>query len=160
YLRRITAVNGNTISLDIPLFHDLDREWADCSVYRYDESLLIDHIGLEDIQFVSDYSSDSDEDHGWTADEFDYCRNVWLRNITSRHFGFALVSFGHESSHGSVFNCRSLSPKSRIAGGRRYSFNCGGQNHLVKGCYAEEGRHDYAVATNRSAGTVFTDCLS
>ncbi len=160
YLRRIRAVIGNTLSFDVPLFHDLDSEWADCSVYRYDESLLIDRIGVENLRCVSDYTSDTDEDHGWTAVEFDYCRNIWLRDLTARHFGFALVSFGHESSHGSVFNCSNLAPKSQVVGGRRYAYNCGGQNHLVSGCFAEEGRHDFAVATNRSAGTVFTNCVS
>ncbi|MCB1187874.1 hypothetical protein KDL29_11970 [bacterium] len=160
YLRRVSAINGNTISFNVPLFHDLDRDWADSFVYRYDESVLIDNIGVEDLQLVSDYASETDEDHGWTGVEFDYCRNIWVRNVTSRHFGFALVSFGHESYHGSVFNCSSLSPKSQVVGGRRYSFNCGGQNHLVKGCLAEGGRHDFAVATNRSAGTVFTGCQS
>ena len=160
YLRRLTAITGNTLSFDVPLFHDLDSDWAESFVYRYDDSLLLNRIGVEQLQLVSDYASETDEDHGWTGVDFDYCRNIWVRDVTSRNFGFALVSFGHESSHGSVFNCSSLSPKSQIAGGRRYSFNCGGQNHLVKGCLAEGGRHDFAVATNRSAGTVFTACQS
>jgi hypothetical protein len=160
YLRRLNSVAGNTLTFNTALFHDLDAQYAECSVYRYDEQILLQYIGVEQLTLESEYASDTDEDHGWTGVEFDYCRNIWVRDVTSRHFGFGLVSFGHESYHGTVLNCRCLDPKSKIQGGRRYSFNCGGQNHLVKYCYAENGRHDFVTGTARSAGTVFTMCTS
>ncbi|PZQ97307.1 MAG: hypothetical protein DI539_29930, partial [Flavobacterium psychrophilum] len=57
-------------------------------------------------------------------------------------------------------NCTSLAPKSKIEGGRRYSFNNDGQLNLVRDCLADEGRHDYVTGAKVAGPNVFYNCKS
>lgn len=49
---------------------------------------------------------------------------------------------------------------SKIAGGRRYSFNLGGQFCLIQRCYTRDGRHDYVNGSQVRGPNVFLDCLA
>jgi hypothetical protein len=57
-----------------------------------------------------------------------------------------------------VEDCQNLDPVSQITGGRRYSFEVGGQLTLVKDCYARHGRHDFVLQETVAGPNAFVDC--
>lgn len=59
----------------------------------------------------SEYTSDTDEDHGWVAIEFNKMEQSWVRNITSRYFGNGLVSLNSGTRYVTVKDCKCLDGK-------------------------------------------------
>jgi hypothetical protein len=53
-----------------------------------------------------------------------------------------------------------LDAKSKITGGRRYSFNNDGQQNLVMNCKSTEGRHDYVTGARVCGPNVFYNCTA
>jgi hypothetical protein len=160
YNRVVTAVEGNRITIDAPVFHWMDQTYEASTIYRYDPQYLIEHIGVENLRSESAFTSETDEAHAWTLISMNYVQNAWVRQVTSEHYGSSLVSTEEQTKWVTVEDSECLDPVSRITGGRRYSFDMGGQLHLVQRCYARNGRHDYVVETTRSSGIVFLDCTS
>ncbi len=160
YNRAITAIDGNTITIDAPLFHALDQNYEQSSIYQYDSQYLLENIGIENLRAVSAYTSSEDESHAWTFISMNYVKNAWVQNVTAQHFGYSLISTSEQTKWITVKDCQVLDPISKITGSRRYSYKMEGQLHLVQDCYARNGRHDYVVGTYRSSGTVFLDCTS
>ena len=160
YNRVITAIEGDRVTVDAPVFNALDRAYEQSMMYHYDERYLIQQVGIENLRGVSASANPTDEAHAWTMMSMNYVRNAWVRNVTAMHFGFGLISTLEQTRCITVEDCTCLDPVSKITGGRRYSFNMEGQLHLVQRCDARNGRHDFEVGTVRSSGTVFLDCTS
>jgi len=160
YNRVITAVDGDRVTLEAPVFNALDRAYEQSTVYRYDGRYLIENVGIEHLRSVSAFTHATDEAHAWRLVSMNYVQNAWVRGVTAVHYGFSLVSTSEQTKWITVVDCACLDPVSKITGGRRYSFQMEGQLHLVQQCYARHGRHDYAVGTIRSSGIVFLDCVS
>jgi hypothetical protein len=125
-----------------------------CSMNR------LNHIGIENIQFKSEYKSDTDEAHSWNAIWFYNVEHSWVRKVTSRYFAYSCVTVGRSAKHISVLDSKCLSPKSLITGSRRYSFNLEGQLSLFKNCQTSEGRHDFVTSSRVCGPNVFTQCTA
>jgi hypothetical protein len=160
YNRVITAVDGNRITVDAPLFHWLDKTYEQSTLYQYDTQYVIEQVGVEHLRSESAFVGETDEAHAWTLISMNYVQNAWVRQVTAVHYGFSLISTEEQTKWVTVEDCECLDPISQITGGRRYSFDMEGQLHLVQRCYARNGRHDYVVGTTRSSGIVFLDCIS
>ncbi|MFT3982104.1 MAG: hypothetical protein QM687_16670 [Ferruginibacter sp.] len=158
--RTITAIQGHRIFIDNPVVMAMEDKYGGGEIYHYTYAGRISDVGIERLVCRSEYNGDTDEDHGWNAVHFNRLQNGWVRNITAIHFGYSCVNLGEESRNVSVISCRYLSPKSRIEGGRRYSFNNDGQMNIVSSCYANEGRHDYVTGAKVRGPNVFLDCVS
>jgi hypothetical protein len=158
--RVITKISGNTITIDIPVVMPLEKKYGGAFVYKYQFAGRISHVGVENLQCQSAYKSDTAEDHSWEAIRFDKIENGWVRNVTSRFFAFACVNLSGDAKFITVDNCKSLSPKSVITGGRRYSFCNNGQMNLFTNCHAEEGRHDYVTGARVCGPNVFYNCTA
>lgn len=153
--RVISHISGDTLFFRNPVVMAMEDNYGGgyvlkCSMPRYK------HIGIEDLLLKSEYVHDTDEDHAWYGILFRNAEHSWVRNVTSRYFGYSCVSVGWDAKHISVLNCTSLDPKSQIAGGRRYSFNLEGQLSLFKNCFASNGRHDYVTSARVCGPNVFT----
>jgi hypothetical protein len=59
-----------------------------------------------------------------------------------------------------VEDSQNLDPVSQITGGRRYSFEIGGQLTLVKDCYAQHGRHDFVLHSTVPGPVAFVNCTA
>ncbi len=156
--RIITNIEGNRIFIDNPVVMAMEDRYGGGEIYRCSFRGRIRNVGIEHIFCESDYSSDTDEDHGWDAVHFSKAENSWAQNITSVYFGYSCVDLGKDSRNITVLNCRSLDPKSQITGGRRYSFNNDGQMNLVMNCFASNGRHDYVTGAKVRGPNVFYNC--
>ncbi len=153
--RTLTQINGDTLFFRNPIVMALDENFGGGMVYKasFDR---IENVGVENIAFKSEYASETDEDHAWTAVEYNSVKNGWVRDVKSWYFAYACVSVKRNAKMISVINCGSYEPKSIITGARRYSFYCEGQLNLFKNCETTEGRHDYVLGSRVCGPNVFT----
>ena len=154
YERTITKIDGNEIFLDIPLVQMMEDQYGGGYIYPVTISGRVAHVGIENMLLVSQYKKgqiDSDEAHSWVAIEISDAENVWVSDITSRHFARSLVSVKRGSRFVTVKDAIALDPASLITGSRRYSFYLEGAQALFLRCYARNGRHDF-ITSSRVAG--------
>jgi hypothetical protein len=158
--RVVAAVNGNELSLDAPITCALDQKFGGGSVYKYEFSGRIHHVGVENLRGVSEYKGETDEDHGWVFVGLDGVEHGWVRDVTAVHFGRSCVWIRQGSKWVTVQRCICLDPISKIEGERRYSFNLDGQLCLVEHCRARNGRHDYVTGSTVEGPNAFVDCTA
>jgi hypothetical protein len=157
--RKVTAVNGNLITLDAPIMDIIDPVYATGELMKY-TSTRIEKCGIENIRLFSNYTSDTDENHGWEAISFDNIINAWARNVEVYYFGYSAVHIASSAAWITVDSCKMLDAKSIITGGRRYSFNVDGQRNLVQNCTTRRGRHDYVNGSRTCGPNVFYNCIA
>lgn len=158
--RIITKIEKNKIFIDNSVVMAMEDQYGGGAIYKYSFDGRINNVAVENLVCQSEYTSDSDEDHGWNAVFFNNIENGWVKNVTSKYFGYSCVNLGGGAKHITVDSCQYLQPKSKIEGGRRYSFNNDGQLNLVMNCFASEGRHDYVTGARVCGPNVFYNCRS
>jgi hypothetical protein len=163
YDRIITAIDGNRITIDAPVFAALDQEFGGGSIYKYEFPGRISQVGIEHLRGVSQFAGDpedNDEDHGWAFITLDAVENAWVRNVTSHHFGFGLAYVLRTAKWVTVQDSICLDPVSVVRGSRRYPFYLSGQLGLVQRCYANFSRHDFGINSLVPGPNVFLDCYA
>lgn len=158
--RIITKIEKNKIFIDNSIVMAMEDQYGGGEIYRYSFDGRINNVGIENLACVSEYATDTDEDHGWNAVFFNRIENGWVKNVSSKYFGYSCVNLGAQAKHITVDSCQCLQPKSKIEGGRRYSFNNDGQLNLVMNCFSSEGRHDYVTGARVCGPNVFYNCRS
>lgn len=156
--RRIIKIEGNKITLDIPIVMEMEQKYGGAEVYKASFEGRLNDVGIENMYIESEYANDTDEDHGWVAVEFSKVQNGWARNITTKYFGYAAVSIKGTSKQITVKDSKCLDAKSVITGGRRYSFNNDGQLNLFINLESTDARHDYVTGAKTLGPNVFTQC--
>lgn len=144
YNRYITAISGNEITIDAPVYNHLDLSLAQSYIYTYDRAGLVTNVGIENIRVEIESQGGTDEDHVWNAVQFTQVEDAWIRNATVLGFGLSGVRT-KTANHISVINVASLDPVAEVTGGRMYNFNsyvCS-NNILFDRCYARNGRHHF-----------------
>ena len=157
--RKVTAVNGNLITLDAPIMDIIDPVYSKGELLKYSDN-RIQKCGIENMRISSTYTSSTDENHGWEAVSFENIYNGWARNLEVYYFGYSAVHINSGASFITVDNCKMLDAKSIIDGGRRYSFNVDGQRNLVQNCTTRRGRHDYVNGSRTCGPNVFYNCIA
>jgi hypothetical protein len=171
HVRKVTQINGNAITLDVPLPQSFDSNHCEGDVQAVDLSGSSELCGVEGLRIISNYDTSvkSDTrayDGPYLADEEENlacgvklkCIDGWVRNCTIMHTRAQSVQMSG-SRYTTVRDCRSLQPISVIRGARRYSFsNGGGTMGLVYKCFAEFGRHDYVTGARETGPIAFVNC--
>jgi hypothetical protein len=160
--RTIASIDGNRITLDVPVVNAMQEKYGGGFVYRYKEEGRVSHVGVERIRLVSEYErgkENEDENHAWIGVSVDHAANAWVRNVSVVHFSHA-VGLGSQAIFATVQDCACLKPVSKIAGGRRYPFAVSGQYCLVQRCYSDHARHAEATGARVRGPNVFLDCLA
>ena len=158
--REITAIDGNTITLDMPFYVPLQMTSSKPYIYKIDESGRLEHVGVENLRVESYYDgTPTDENHAHTAIWYSNVKNSYVRDISAKHFTMSAVSMANGARQVTVKNCSYLDPVSKVAGGRRYSFRAIGSQQLFSGCYSYNGRHDYTTTSSSTGPIVFTDSV-
>ena len=159
--RVITAISDNAITVDIPIVDTIESKYGGGAIFLADVSGRIQQCGVEDLRLESQYAGDEDEEHGWNAVKFTRAANSWVQRVTAVHFAFAAVTLHDESSFNTIAEVAQLDPKSKVSGGRRYSFNVsGGTGNLFTRCYARDGRHNFVTGSRVPGPHVWLDSLS
>ncbi len=169
--RRITAIEGNRVTIDAPIVQSLDVEFGGGAIFKYETPGRVTEVGIENLRLVSEFAApvpgnpygdpketSKSERHAWNAIKLNRnSENTWVRDVTTHYFGWSAVSAS--GTRATVQDCVSLGHASPITGGRRYPFMIDGQRNLVQRCVTFAGRHEF-VAQARAAGpNVFVDCV-
>lgn len=160
YHRYVTAIAGNTIEIDAPVFDHLERSLSQSFVYKYDRAGVLTKIGIEDLQVDIVTAGPTSETHCEDAVEFIEAENSWIRDCTMKHFWHAGVQFAG-STRCTAERVRAIEPHSVVTGGRRYNFSTHhAQLILFRDCFAHDARHAYvANGTSTDAGNVALHCV-
>ena len=158
--RKITAVNGNTITIDAPITTALDSTYGGGLVAKYDWPGRIDHAGIENIRLQSTYdvSNPKDEAHRWMAITMENVSDAWVRQVIFEHFAGSAVFVLETANRITVEDCKSLAPISEIGGLRRNTFWTMGGQTLFQRLYAVNGFHDFATGYCTPGPTAFVQC--
>jgi hypothetical protein len=84
--------------------------------------------------------------------------DVWVRNMTFKHFAGSAVFILETAKRITVENCKYLKPVSEIAGQRRNAFFTMGQQCLFKNLYSEYGYHDFSLGFCTPGPNAFVQC--
>jgi hypothetical protein len=160
--RKITAINGNEVSIDAPLTTALDANFGGATVSKYNWTGRISNCGVENLQLQSTYDQSNlkDEDHRWMAVVLENVQDAWVRQVVFKHFAGSAVNVLETAGRVTVEDCKSLAPVSEIGGQRRYTFFTSGQQTLFQRLYAESGYHDFAVGFMAAGPNAFVQCES
>lgn len=169
YNRFIKKISGDTITIDAPVFNNLDRSLSQSYIYKYSRSGLLTNIGIENLRVdveipVNDVptNSNGNEAHAWQAIEMVQIEDAWIKNSTMIHFGQSGVMTS-TATRITIDNCKAIDPISIITGERRYNFNMyrASQLILVRNSYTRYGRHDFVSnGTASVSGCVFYNNIS
>mgnify|MGYP003615051483 FL=1 len=160
--RKIIAINGNTITINVPLTTSLDKKYGGGIVSKYEWSGRINNVGVENISLVSDYDKKNpkDENHNWMAIVLENVEDAWVRQVSFKHFAGSAVHVLETAKRITVEDCISTEPVSEIGGQRRYTFFTRGQQTLFQRCYASNGYHDFSVGHAAAGPNAFVQCVS
>jgi hypothetical protein len=144
YLRRVVAVSGHTLTIDVPLFDHLDRALAQSVVYAVDDRSLVRESGLEKLRLVVESAGGTDENHAWSAFAVQGAEDSWVAGVTAAGFGYAGVKV-QSSDRITVSHARAIDPVGIIDGGRFYNFAVDdfAQEVLFVDCEASGARHAF-----------------
>jgi len=168
--RTIVSVNGDQITLDIPLVNALQKEFGGAKIYKYDFPERISQCGVENLygttvydpsvksqhKHIEDYYSD--ENH---ANNFVFCNaieNAWVRNVNVEHFDCCVWTSKH-TKFVTGEDLSSINPISVITGGRRYAYSVWGQMNLFQRCYSSHHRHEFVLGASVAGPNAFVDGL-
>jgi hypothetical protein len=167
--RVVTAIDGDHITLDAPLFCAIEQRWGGGSLLPYDDAARVHDCGVEHLRGVSDFDSSitavrdgerysSDEAHAHELVAMQNANDCWVRHVASRHFANSCVELGRVR-HVTVEDCDNREMVSQITGSRRYSYSiASAQRSLIQRCFSESGRHDFVVGSRVPGPNVFLDC--
>ena len=158
--RIITAIAGNTITIDIPIVDVMQERYGGGSISKVSSSRRISQCGVENLRIQSFYDANTDESHAWTAVRLDNTENCWVKQVTGQYLAYSTVNI-EDSNFTTVQDCAYIDPKSQVTGGRRYSFAVQeGIGNLFQRCYAVSGRHDFVTGSRVTGPNVFLDGLA
>ena len=160
--RRITAVSGNTLSIDIPIVDAINLVHGGGAVFRAEVPDQLSKLASKTFgwcpltratqtKIMAGQPFKSNEPS--TIGRFEMLLPV--------HYGFSAVSIESESNFNTVQDVAYLDPKSQVTGSRRYAFNLSdGVGNLFQRCYSEAARHDFVSGARTTGPNVWLDCYS
>lgn len=162
FTRKIIAIKGNEITIDVPLTTALDKNFGGGFISVFQWNGRISNVGIENLQLNSAYDINNlkDEAHRWMAITVENAVDIWVRRIVFQHFAGSAVRLLETSKRITVEDCKSFNPVSEIGGQRRYTFYTTGEQTLFQRCYAEYGYHDFAVGFCAPGPNAFVQCQS
>ena len=158
--RTVTAVRGNTITIDIPLTNSIARKDGGGTVIPYTWPGRIGRVGVEFLSIKSRYdeSNPKDEEHAWWGVSMQDVENGWVRQMRFYHLAGSAVILGDRTSKITVEDCLSREPVSEIGGGRRYTFSTLGQQTLFPRVHSEKRDHGFIVGRLATGPNAFIQC--
>ncbi len=159
YNRYVTAIIGNRVSVDVPLFTTLDRSLSQSYVYVWDQARRVTEVGIEDLRVDVAYDGPTTQNgsHAKHAIRIRQAEDAWVRRCTVLHFSQSGIVTG-TTTRATVVACHALDPVSEITGSMRYNFNLerNSQQVLFTDCHATESRHAFVSnGTSSVSGVVF-----
>ncbi len=162
YNRIITAISGNRITVNVPVYYTLIKQDAPSYIYKIARKGILNNIGIENLRVDIENKGGEDEDHVLEAIELTQLEDSWVRDCTMLHYVHAGINTSW-AVRVTIANCKSIDPVSIITGKRRYNFcvSASSQQILFYKCYAQNGRHHFiSNGTSSASCIVFLECTS
>ncbi|MFG2905180.1 hypothetical protein ACGF13_08980 [Kitasatospora sp. NPDC048286] len=170
FQRTVTAVDGNRITLDIPLTNALEKEYTHAKVWAYDFPGRIGQVGVEG--FSADGSAfvqtPGYDEHGYSASRFVHfaaVQDAWARDIAADRFGAGIGSIGSTASRVTVTDTsatgmeKAIPQRAPFAQPGAYSID--GQQSLVVNCKVSGSNlHAWLTGPRVAGPNVFSHCTS
>jgi hypothetical protein len=162
--RYVTAIDGNQITVDVPVYTTLVKSLSQSYIYKYDRSGLRKNIGIERLRVdITGWEPDTlaQGSSAWTAIALVQIEDGWVKNCTATHFVYAAVRT-ETASRITVDSCSGVHPVGSVDPAdpdhRRYNFalDDASQQVLMQNCLAVNGRHSFmSNGTTWVSGCVF-----
>ncbi|MEV4560826.1 ricin-type beta-trefoil lectin domain protein [Kitasatospora sp. NPDC049285] len=164
--RRITAVSGNKVTLDVPLTTALEKQYTQALVYEYTYP-RINHVGIENLssdgQAMTADPNYASSFYNSSFSEFNAVEDGWVQNVFTHHFGQdGVTGLGPESRRISVLHTGALDMVVNDAtSARSDGYTLQGQQNLVKDCTLTATKvHAFETEARQSGPNVFSDCTA
>lgn len=176
--RTIAAIDGDTVTVDIPLVCPIEQRWGGGEVVKFTDDGRIRNVGVENLRGLSEFDGAkrtthiyqtipdegpeyyNDENHYWNFIMIDNAADCWVRDVQTRQFAGSCVDLGRGVIRATVQDCDQREHVSNLSGTRRRTFALNGQMILVMRCTSGDGRHDYVTGGDISGPDVFLDCTA
>jgi len=161
YQRTVTAVDGNTITFDVPLTDTIEDQYGGGEVYRIDTSGRLSQIGIENLRVQTRPEMiNANRNRAVDAIEFTEVEQSWIRDVTVRYFNHG-ITFNAGVHYVTAQDVAHIDPDFEVVGGNHYAFDfgSGGQN-LFNRCYSEKSRHAFTSGSTPAGPNVFLDCYN
>ncbi len=158
--RTVTAVSGNSITIDAPITTTLDAKYGGGYVVTGYNAAELTECGVENLTLASEHNAwnPKDEDHCWDAVWMENARDCWVRRVDFRSFAGSAVNLQKHTSRITVEDCIASEPVSEVGGWRRGVFITRGQQTLVQRCVSRHGIHDFAAGFCAAGPNAFVQC--
>jgi len=134
--RTVTAVSGNRITIDIPLFNPIEQQWCTGYVYHATESSgRITNSAIEDLRLRSDFADASTNWGNSRALNFDNLKNCWFRDIVIDNY-YNGINSGGGAKWCTVQDCYFVSNTVPTTSAGAAAFGGSGQMLLWQRCYS------------------------
>ena len=158
--REIIAISDDSIYINIPIVDVMEEQYGGGSITKIVATRRISQCGVENMRIQSFYDGNTDEDHAWTAVRIKDVEDSWVKQVTGQYLAYSTVNI-ESGNFITVQDCAYIDPKSKVTGGRRYSFAIQeGLGNLIQRCYAIRGRHDFVTGSRVAGPNVFLDGLA
>ncbi|GAA1663993.1 hypothetical protein GCM10009745_02180 [Kribbella yunnanensis] len=157
YNRYIQEIDGNDIVICAPVFNDLRHSLSKSYVYAWDQTGLVRNVGIENLRIDMAHQGPYDETHPESCIVISRAEDVWVKDASLLHFSKSAV-WVQRSTRVTVQGARAMEPRSRVVGGKRYSFCAAGdaQQILFRDLEANDARHAFiATGTTTCSGNVW-----
>jgi hypothetical protein len=158
----VVAVNGNELTIDIPIVDTIEDQYGGGEVYLTDTNDgHIRQTGVERMRMESSFDGSEDENHGWTAVHLRRVQHSWVKQMTAVHFGLSAVRMETDSNFNTIEEVAHLDPISQPVGGRRYPLYVqDGIGNLIQRSFTRQGRHSFVTSSRVTGPNVWLDCLA
>ncbi|MFD8081562.1 hypothetical protein ACFV4F_07675 [Kitasatospora sp. NPDC059722] len=170
FQRTVTAVDGNRVTLDIPLTNALEKQYTHAKVWAYDFPGRISQVGVEG--FSADGSAFTSapgyDEHGYFASRFvDFAavQDAWARDIAADRFGAGVGSIGATASRVTVADTSATGMEHAVPQRAPFAqpgaYSIDGQQSLVVNCKVSGSNvHAWLTGARVAGPNVFSHCTS
>ncbi|MER8188079.1 hypothetical protein [Kitasatospora sp. NPDC094015] len=170
FQRTVTAVDGNRITLDVPLTNALEKEYTHATVWTYEFPGRISQVGVEGMSADGSgmVSAPGYDAGGYFSSGFAHFAAVqdgWLRDIVADAFGSGMGSIGSTASRITVTDTaatgmeKAIPQRSPLAQPGAYTVE--GQQNLVVNCTVSGSNlHAWMTGPRVPGPNVFSSCSS
>ena len=166
YERRITSVDGDSISIHSPIILPMQAKFGGGEVRKISRAKnRLSQVGIENMRLLGTGITPScpadDPNRLQTAVHLDYTENSWIRGITVLHTSNSLFKTWN-SHYITIEDCASINPLGPKRAGYRYTFyfDAASSHNLCQRTFTDDGRHDYVLGPRIPGPNVFLDGYS
>jgi hypothetical protein len=146
--RRIVAIEGNRVTIDVPLTNALEHEFTEATVTRFTFPQRTQRVGVERMASRAEFDPESDLGDGMFI-EMNAVANAWVREVQTDSYESGLVSLEETSKWVTVADVAYTAAPNAPGWGR--AFVLGGQQNLLMRAHSVGAKH--ALGTqSRSPG--------